>query len=183
MTRLSRTFFAALLAATVLASPVPAQDMTDADKEAIATRVASFNEVIRSGNMGGAFDYMPPKLLTHLATQFAMPEADLKTAMVEQMNTAFETVTIESFGMDVEKASYATTADGSRRYALIPTETVMAVEGAGKMQSKTHTLAVEDEGQWYLLRIDDAQQVAMIQAVYPEFAGVAFPTGTMAAVE
>ena len=31
MTRLSRTFFAALLAATVLASPVPAQDMTDAE--------------------------------------------------------------------------------------------------------------------------------------------------------
>ena len=52
-------------------------------------------------------------------------------------------------------------------------------EAGGKYRSTTKTLGLHEGDVWYLVRIDDAQQVAILKEVYPAFADVEFPTGTM----
>jgi hypothetical protein len=54
----------------------------------------------------------------------------------------------------------------------------MTIQGARRFRVDTQTLAIEDGGEWYLIRVEDAPQQALLREVYPEFVGVEFPAGT-----
>jgi len=47
------------------------------------------------------------------------------------------------------------------------------------MRATSQTLGLLDGDTWYLVRIDDAAMAAIIKDVYPEFADVEFPAGTV----
>jgi hypothetical protein len=89
-------------------------------------------------------------------------------------------ITLVSFGMELDKAEYKTLPDDST-YALIPTETVMDLgpAGGGKFRAMSSTLGLLDGETWYLVRVEDPQQVALLKQVYPAFADVTFPAGKM----
>jgi ketosteroid isomerase-like protein len=178
-----KTLFKAALLAVAFATPAFADPIPEADRAAITARVDAFDAAFKSGDMAAVFDYMPPKVLANLATQSGMTEETLMAAMKEQIDAAFETVTIEEFGMDVDTATWEMTPDGSRGYAMIPTFTVMTVEGAGKMRAEGDTLAFSDDDKWFLVRVDDPAQVQLLTAVYPEFSGVTFQPASITAVE
>ncbi|NJM81851.1 MAG: hypothetical protein HC844_04525 [Tabrizicola sp.] len=164
-------------------SAVHAQELSDSAREAMTTRIDAFNETVAGGDMGAVFDYMPPKILSLLATQSGLAQEELIAASKAQIELAMATVTIDSFSMDIDAATYQLTPDGSRGYVLIPTETVMTVEGAGGIRATSETLAFEDEGEWYVARIDEPTQAQLLQTAYPEFVGVEFKPGTMEPVE
>jgi hypothetical protein len=52
-------------------------------------------------------------------------------------------------------------------------------EAGGKIKATSSTLGLLDEETWYLVRVEDAQQVEILKEVYPAFADVEFPTGSM----
>ena len=60
---------------------------------------------------------------------------------------------------------------------------MIAVPDVGTLRSQTSTLALQDDGLWYLVRIDSPQQVALLRAAYPEFTGVDFPSGSSTMVD
>lgn len=161
----------------------PAMAFDDADRAGMAAAVDQFNAAFAKGDYHVVFDFMPPKVIAAIAAQAGMDEASLLAAMKAQIEAAMATVTIESFDMDVAGATYATTPDGSRDYALIPTRTLMSVEGTGRVRGLSQTLAFHDEGQWFLVRIDDPQQVDLLKTLYPEFKGVDFPPGSLEPAE
>lgn len=174
-----------LAVALLLASPVPglAQSVTPEARERIQTRISSLEAVIEGGDLAGALAVVPPRLLRAIATKFGVAEADLMPAMRTALESSLSGVRIEGYAMDLAAADVAETPDGARTYLLIPTHTVMQVEGAGRVRTDNQTLALEDDGEWYLIRIDDAAQAAMVREVYPEFATVQFPAGTTARVD
>jgi ketosteroid isomerase-like protein len=174
---------AALLGLALSVSAAQAQELSDEARAAMETRVDDFGAAMSGGDMGAVFDFMPPQLLTFMATQAGIDEAALIEMSKAQIETAMATVTIDSFSMDTSAAKIEATPDGSVTYALIPTTTVMTVEGAGTMQATGDTLAFEEDGEWYLARVDDPGQAALLQSVYPAFAGVTFTPGTVAPVE
>lgn len=176
-------FKAALLALTLAAAPVFADPIPEPELTAITERVDAFNAAFTSGDMAAVFDYMPAKILSDLATQSGLSEESLMAAMKEQIDLAMASVTIDEFGMDMATANWAMTPDGSRGYAMIPTFTVMTVEGMGKVRSEGETLSFSDEGKWFLVRVDDPSQVQLLTAAYPEFTGVTFEPASMTAVE
>jgi hypothetical protein len=176
-------FHAALVALSLLVTPAFADPIPEGDRAAIAERVQSFDAAFRGGDMAAVFDYMPTKILANLSAQSGISEDELKTLMKEQIDLAFQTVTIDEFGMDMDTATWATTPDGSRGYAMIPTFTVMTIEDAGTMRAEGDTLAFADEGKWFLVRVDDPAQVQMLSAAYPEFTGVVFEPASIQAVE
>jgi hypothetical protein len=53
----------------------------------------------------------------------------------------------------------------------------MAVAGK-RVRIGSHTLALLDEGKWYLLQVNHGPRVQILREVYPEFAGVVFPSGS-----
>ena len=97
------------------------------------------------------------------------------------MQMALAAVKITEFTMDMQAISLAQTPDGTP-YALIPTRTVMET-GGQTIEAKSHTLALMDGADWYLLRVSDQQQVTVLRKVYPSFAEVAFPDDSMQPVK
>ena len=171
------------LLASVAAAPVLAQEITDGDRAAIEARMAQYDEAMASGDLAALVGYVPPPLMDYIAGQAGVPADALVDTVRAQMGGMLDGVTIDAFAMDLDAAAFQLTPDGSRTYGLIPTTTTMTVEGAGTMRAASDTVAIEDGGDWYLVRVDDASQVAILTAVYPEFEGVAFTPGTMEAVE
>jgi hypothetical protein len=176
-------FKAALLTLTLAAAPVFADPIPEPERAAITERVDAFNAAFNGGDMAAVFDFMPDKILTSLASQSGLSEDALMALMKEQIDIAMQSVTIDEFGMDMATATWEMTPDGSRGYALIPTHTVMTVEGMGKMRAQGDTLSFADEDKWFLVRVDDPSQVQLLTASYPEFTGVTFEPASMTAVE
>ena len=170
----------ALLAAlwVALALPASAREVTPEDRETVAALIADFTEVIEIGDMPGLIGFIPPPMITTIAEANGIPEDTLMEILAGAMAQAMEGVTVESFEMDLAAGTDGETGAG-RPYIAIPTTSVMLVDGAGTATATSTTLALEDEGQWYITRIDDATQLAILRDTYPDFEGIDFPAGTM----
>jgi hypothetical protein len=59
----------------------------------------------------------------------------------------------------------------------------MTIEGAGKVRATSETLALKDDGVWYLVRIDEAAQSDLVKKIYPGFADFEFKPGAMEPVQ
>ncbi|RZJ02496.1 MAG: hypothetical protein EON89_15030 [Brevundimonas sp.] len=174
-----RTTWAGLIGAVALglAQPAAAQDI----QTVLAPKVALLEQAVTAGDYGKAFDVLPPRLLQSMSDRFGMSLEDLRRAVAEAGAAMLNEVQDLSFAMHVDQAARHVTPDGARPYWLVPTETRMSVDGQ-TLRTTTQTLALEEDGEWYLIRVADPTQVAMLRETYPEFAGVEFPRGSVAAV-
>ena len=170
--------FAALGLVLALTLPVFAQELDDAQKAALAARIESFDAAMKASDMSGVLGVVPPKMLEKIAAANSVTVEQLIAATQDQINEALKSMTIVEFGMDLEAAEFLALADGTP-YALIPTETLMDLGEGGKYRAKSSTLGLLDGETWYLVRVEDPQQVALLKEVYPGFADVVFPTGSM----
>lgn len=176
----SGRLIAALLLLLALGSGAFAQGVSSAQQDALAERVESFDVAMRENDMQTVMGMIPPKVLEKIAAASGMSVDILLAAMQEQIDQIMGTVEIVSFGMDLDEAEFVTLESGLI-YALIPTETVidLGADGGGKMRATSQTLGLLDDDTWYLVRTDDPAQVAIIKEVYPEFADVEFPAGSV----
>lgn len=176
MVRLAVCFLMAL--AGMASTPAAAQGITQTDRAAIENRISAFDKMMREGRSGDSLDFVPPRLLDVIAKKFGLSSADVKPSFRQQVTEAMKHVKIVSFRMVLSSATAGVTPDKSRNYMLIPTETVVEVPGTGRVRSKSSTLAFQENGIWYLVRIDEAEQALVLREAYPEFAGVEFPAGS-----
>jgi hypothetical protein len=160
-----------------LASPAFAAELTHEQQAGLDARVASFDSAMRYSDMAGILGVIPPAVLTQIATNYGVTTEDLVSAAQEQIDEALQSIGIESFGMDTTDVDAIEIDDGAI-YAMIPTETVMDLGQAGKMRLTSETLALLDDGTWYLMAVDDPEQIAVLRQVYPAFADVEFAAAT-----
>jgi hypothetical protein len=180
MTAIRKLFIAAVLLLVAVA-PAMARQLSEAEKASLATTVEGFDAAMAAGDFETIVKTIPPRVLEHIAKQAGVDVAILRQIVIAQMKAALAEVKLVSFGMDVAAAEHKELPNGEP-YVLIPTETVMDAGESGKLRAKSHTLALLDGGAWYLLRVNEAQQVEIMRQVYPEFADVEFPSGSMEAV-
>lgn len=173
----------ALALAVAPAAPALAQDLAAEDRAAIEARIAQFDAAMAEADFGGLYAYLPPAIRAHMAEQLGVPEGELDALIRSSVGDLFADVTVSEFGMDLDAATFQDTPDGARTYGLIPTVTVMSSPDIGSVRTTAQTVALEDEGQWYLVRVDDPSQAETLQAAYPEFAGATFEPATVEAVE
>lgn len=180
-----RRFLLLVAACLGLASgPAFAQAIDASDRAEVQARVEQFAAVMTAKNYVAVYEIsMAPGLRAEFRKRYGVTDDQIRDAVVAGTAQAFEAVTLVDYTMDVAGASAAVTPNGQRGYLLIPTRTLMDVTGSGRVESRNNTLAIEDEGQWYLLRVDDASQVEFLRAAYPEFVGVDFPMGTAEAAD
>ena len=170
-----------LLAASIWAAPALAREVTPEDREAVADLIEQVDAAMEDGDMMAAMDVVPPALFDAMAEATGLSPEEMREAMDAALEQAMAEVEIVSSEMRLDEAEAAETSSG-RPYLLVPTETVMEA-GGDTLRNESDTLALEDGGEWYLVRIDDINQIAMVQEVYPDFAGVEFPRGRMSVVE
>jgi hypothetical protein len=170
-----RTFILAttlLLAACAAPYSLPAEDRT-----AIAERIASFKQAFISNDTTQIINVIPPRMITAIAANGGVPEADLRREMAKATKRVSQQIEAISFDMTMDNATFLTTPSG-RPYGLIPTRTVIKSPMGQTLQSNNNTLTIEDGGEWHLIRIDEQRQIDLLRNVYPEFEGVSFPKGT-----
>ncbi len=166
-----------------VAAPALAAEFSDAEKSAINARVAELGAAMQNADWAGVVATVPPKVIDHIAAENSIAVADLLAEMVRLTEEGMQTVTITDFGMDTAATEYREAADGTP-YALIPTFTVIDLgEAGGSVRATSMTLGIIDEGAPQLIRTEDAATIAIIRQVYPAFAEVEFPAGSMEAVE
>ncbi len=185
MRPLAKLFLPVLAAIAILCSPAffapaDARPLTGAEKDRLQQTVAAFDEAMRDEDYEKIADTIPPRVMEFIAKQAGLEVDALRAMVIQQMEATLATVEIEDFGMDMDTLKEAELANGAP-YALIPTETVMTSEAAGTMRVQSETLALLDDDKWYLVRVDDLQQVAILRQVYPEFSAVEFSGGTVEA--
>lgn len=168
----------AAVAALALSVGVQARSLEDKEKASLAATVTEFNSAMAAKNFDRLAETVPPKILASLGAKAQVPVEDVRKAMMDVIKMTFAQVIVDSFSMDFAGAEYKVLANGTP-YALIPTETVILVPEQGKVSNKSHSLALLDEGKWYLVRVSEAAQLMILKDVYPEFAGVEFPQGSM----
>ncbi|MGL4238913.1 hypothetical protein [Tabrizicola sp.] len=166
----------ALLALLIATGPLAAmaEELPVEVREALTDRVDAFTELMLTGRVADGMDFLPEEFVAGKALQVGMPLEEFESAMRAQMAVAEVGLKVESFTMDMDRASYETTPDGSRPYVMIPTEFVMTIEGAGTNKLVGNTLAIENEGVWYLISTDEPNEGKFISSIYPEFEGVTF---------
>lgn len=182
MNTLARGLLALLVTLAAGLAPALARPVTEAEAEALAARIDSFNAAMTDQDFAAIVGVIPPPVLAHIAKEAKVPLDQLETALVAQMGEVFADVDLVSFGMDLDAAEHREFADGTP-FVLIPTTTVMEAEGMGRMKVDSHTLGMLDADAWYLVRTSDAAMVGILRQVYPQFTGVVFPAETITALE
>jgi hypothetical protein len=170
--------FAALCLALLLATPVSARTVTEAEKAALHSAIEALSAALRQGNYPLVIKLsMPPSLLQHFATRAETTPEAFQNIVIEQIKKSMAVVKIESFSLDFARARYGELRSGEP-YVLIPTTTAMTA-GDRHVTGKDHTLAFVEDGRWFLIRISDDQQIATIREAYPDYQDVDLPLGTM----
>ena len=164
-----------ILAALIAFAPVAsARDLTPDESAGLTKTIDDFNAAMGRSDMTAIATAIPPKALAYIAASAKVTTEQLLAAMMQQMEQIMASVTVESFTMDVDNAEHRELPDGTP-YLVIPTTTTIDMGELGKTTERSPTLALMDEGTWYLMRMADPQQLAILRASYPEFAGVEFP--------
>ncbi|NTJ44064.1 hypothetical protein G6L28_15795 [Agrobacterium larrymoorei] len=158
-----------------------ARDFTAAEKAGLGQQIQRFDAALTKSDFKAVSDTIPPKVLQAIASKAGISLEQLRAALTTQMQIALASVKLLEFDMDFDKAQYHEAPDGTP-YVLVPTRTLMETEGT-KLEAISHTLALVDSGEWYLLRVSDAQQVDILREVYPSFADVELPAGTVQPVQ
>lgn len=169
------TTFAAL--ALFLAACSASYTPTPAEQSAISARVDSFNQAFLAGNYPVVIDAVPPKVYATAAARSGVTPRKLRSGLIDLTRKVTKDVQILSFGMNLDAARYGQTPAGNT-YALIPTQSVVQTPSGAKVQSNNTTLALQEDDLWYLVRIDEPAQRALLVQAYPEFENVTFPKGT-----
>lgn len=176
-----RTVLATLLTALMLSGPVAAQDLTEDEHAGLTQRVSAFNAALLAADTPEILGVTPPRIYEHIAGQAGIPVPQLREMLVQQTERVMADVIFEWAEMSMDAATYHQTPDGLG-YALVPTRVIMASQGT-RFVAVSDTLAFQDEGKWWLLRVSEAPQVEILRQVYPSFAEVAFAPGKMTPLE
>ena len=156
-------------------SPIPAEarSATDAEKAELAKAVAVLEQAFAKADYETiVYSTISPKLLAVTVPRDGAVKGDARQEIIKQTAKIMAGVQVEKFSMDVAAAQYRQDTN-DQPFALIPTSTVMVI-GDHRAISKGHTLALYEEGKWWLIRVEE-KQLALVRKVYPEFAKVDFP--------
>lgn len=168
-----------LMAALVFVGPALAQSQEDV--AAIKASADRLMEVTKSDDMTPTVDMMAPKIIEAGAKMAALEPAKFKELMRLQVSQLKDVAEIREAEMSVDAMSWHETADGTP-YALVPTRSVIAMKAeTGNPQvfeQESQTLALQDGGSWYLIRVSEPAQQQMLAAAYPSFDNVELPPST-----
>lgn len=169
----------ALPLCALISGATPALAFDEADRLAVLARADSYEAAVAHRDYSVFVDAVPPRLLSALALRSNMDSDTLKQAMRVQVSEAMAGVTLDDFDLQTGAMTTGDTRTG-RPYALIPTLTTIAEDGAAPAPVRTVTLAMKDGGAWYLVRLDGPEQAAALRAAYDDFSDVALEAASPA---
>lgn len=157
---------------------------SEANKTALKTRLAAYEDIFESGNIGETYTFIPPAMKAAITASTGLSEDALRINFGKQWSTALETVSMEEFTFQADAAEIQTSPT-ERRYALIPTTIVMGVNANPDKVIKTEssTLALMDGGIWYFARLDEPEMIDFLKYAYPDLGLIKLPEAEMKMID
>jgi hypothetical protein len=152
-----------------------ARGLTEAERKTLDETVKSFVAARIANDADQVVEVMSPRFIAYVAQMSGLWKDEVRRQLATQLKNASD-AKIEALTMDLSKADYNELPDGTP-YVLVPTETVIRVPDGRHATGRSHTLALIDEG-WRLFSLESPDSPALVQRVFPEFAGVQFPRGS-----
>ena len=181
MTSLNTKLTKLLLIAILLTGLSHFTNAQEPEKEALDLVVQKFSADFSKGNFKGVMDAIPPKMLEVIATKASMEVDTLKTLMQQGMETSMQGVKFEKMEMSTENLKIEKTETG-RLFAMVPSEMIMSGEQFERTEVKTKTLALKDDGKWYLLRLESQKQATIVGEAFPDLKDIKLPDSTKKAL-
>lgn len=177
---LATALAAALALALLAAFPVAARSLDGAERQGLDAVVAAYARALEAGDATSLTASLPPRLMRFHAGLTGMTVESLTTAMTEQTaamftDTRFGALTADSAAAEADAARLA---DGSEVTWAILSASFEVDQGGQRSRVMQPILALRDDGDWYLIRIDPSQQ-QVLAAVYPFLSDVTLPAASV----
>lgn len=154
------------LASAALASGGWARGVDAGAPAALEARVAGFDRIMERGDYLAALDYLPPATVRRLCEMAGTDLAGLRDRMAEQVEDMKATIDVSQmrFALGLDKARFGTTAKGRAWAAMTSTTKI----GPDWPEMTAPVMALEDDGTWYLIRLDGEGHRTMLAELYPD---------------
>jgi hypothetical protein len=167
-----------VLIAIFVITPALGREISDAERVALKTALSEYTAAILEGNVPWQISVaFPPRLAGLLAKKTRKTVEALQERMIATGKKRRQEAPLESFAFDFKHATFGALPSGEP-YAFIPA-TIVAVTGdPPKTLTREKTLALIENGKWYLVSVSQPHTAAWFREAYPEFAQVSLPEGT-----
>ena len=148
----------------------------EATKESLIAAFNAYDEAYLTKDAGTLVDIgFSPKILKVLIDQGLLPgvtsHQQARYSFVRDFEGLLGVLNSFEASYDLDNLSIETTSSGLS-YAIVPTDTAFSFAGSSTTSTGS-TVAVFDDGKWYLLNPQDAETIGWIKTAYPSLADVA----------
>ncbi len=151
-------------------APAHALDgLSPAQEASLRSTVTRYDRLMKAGDFVGLYGYTPPKLRAEIARKHGVSQWRVRREMGKLLRGTRGVISVEHAAMHMDRARVRKMRDG-KPYVIIPYTVRMRV--AGRLVSeRSRTVALMDGGRWYLVRVQEKEQIQLLRAAYPAFAG------------
>lgn len=165
---------AGLLLVLAIASAAWATGLSAEQEAALEQRIDSFEAALKATDMAAALAVVPPRVVEHIAAKHNVAVADVIAAGQQQLEQSFGRAKLLAVEMDYTPERLLTLPDG---LAIVTLPTRLKVDlgaDSGIVTASGETLGLLDGETWYLVSLDNVEQITVIRQLYPALADIDF---------
>jgi hypothetical protein len=167
---------AALLFAFTLWPTAYAAALSAEQEAALAQRIDSFETALMATDMEAAIAVVPPKVVEHIAAKHNVTIAEVIAAGQVQLERTFGQAKLLEVELAYEPERLVTLPE-ELAFVTLPTRLKVDLgDERGIVTATSETLGLLDDDTWYLVSLDNVEQVAVIRQLYPALAEIDFNT-------
>jgi hypothetical protein len=166
----------ALLVALALTPIAQAATLSPAQETGLAERIDSFEAALMATDMAAAIAVVPPKVVEHVAAKHNVTVAEVVSAGQAQLERTFGQAKLLAVELAYEPERLVILPE-QLAFVTLPTRLKVDLGANGGIITATsQTLGLLDGDTWYLVSLDNAEQVDVLRQLYPALAEIDFNT-------
>ncbi|MEI4485232.1 hypothetical protein V8J36_03450 [Frigidibacter sp. MR17.14] len=157
--------------------PAAARPMDAGEARKMETAVNVYLGAIGRGEADRVVGALPPRIKNIFAGSAGIEAGQLERTLTAQTAALLKAAKFANFSADFAgvEATDSVLTDGSKvTWVIVPTS-FTAATAKGKTLNEQPLLAVNENGQWYMMRVEGAQQKQLVSIAYPFLQNVTFP--------
>lgn len=167
---------AALLVAFALTPIAQAAALSPEQETGLAARIDSFEAALMATDMAAAIAVVPPKVVEHVAAKHNVTVAEVVSAGQAQLERTFGQAKLLAVELAYEPERLVILPE-QLAFVTLPTRLKVDLGANGGIITATsQTLGLLDGDTWYLVSLDNAEQVDVLRQLYPALAEIDFNT-------
>lgn len=167
---------ATLLFAFALTPIAQAAALSPEQETGLAERIDSFEAALMATDMAAAIAVVPPKVVEHVAAKHNVTVAEVVSAGQAQLERTFGQAKLLAVELAYEPERLVILPE-QLAFVTLPTRLKVDLGANGGIITATsQTLGLLDGDTWYLVSLDNAEQVDVLRQLYPALAEIDFNT-------